>query len=327
VVVFVLAAALSLGGSALLVTRLERIGERLGLTEAMLGLLAALAADGPEITSSITAMARGQGSVGVGVVFGSNAFNLAALLGLSAILAGRIAFHRRVVLLEGSVAAAMVVISAVVLLGAVPAAAGLAIALLVLLPYLLVSGVRRRALQELPVSRWWNRWLLRALSEEEEELSAAIRPRRGQPVDAVVAGAALAVVIGASIVMEHSGTAFGDRHDVPGIVIGGLLLAVVTSLPNAVAGIYLAGRGRGAATLSVALNSNTLNVVVGFLVPASIAGFAAGAAGTVLTLAAYAGLTAFTLVTAYVRLGLGRIAGAAIVAGYGLFVALLLLQQ
>src|SRR5205085_2980343 len=85
VVVFALAATLSLGASALLVTRLERIGERLGLTEAMLGLLAALAADGPEITSSITAMARGQGSVGVGVVFGSNAFNLAALLGLSAI--------------------------------------------------------------------------------------------------------------------------------------------------------------------------------------------------------------------------------------------------
>lgn len=34
-------------------------------------------------------------------MIGSNVFNLAALLGLSAVVAGRIAFHRRVVLLAG----------------------------------------------------------------------------------------------------------------------------------------------------------------------------------------------------------------------------------
>src|SRR5207244_804377 len=124
-------------------------------TEAMLGLLAALAADGPEITSAVTAMARGQGSVGVGIIFGSNAFNLAALLGLAALIAGRIAFHRTVVLFEGFVAAAMVVVSAAVILGLFPAAVGLLIALLVLVPYLVISGVRRRALRGLPVSRRW----------------------------------------------------------------------------------------------------------------------------------------------------------------------------
>ena len=324
-VVFALAAALSLGASALLVTRLERLGERLGFTEAMLGLVAALAADGPEITSAVTAMARGQGSVGVGVVFGSNAFNLAALLGLAALIAGSIAFHRRVVLFEGGVAAAMVLVSAAVVLGLAPAPAGLVLALLVLVPYVVVSSVRRRALQGLPLSRRWQTWLVGALSEEEAELAVAIRPRRGRPVDAMVAAGALIVVVGASIVMEHAGTAFGDRHQVPDIVIGGLLLAVVTSLPNAVAGIYLASRGRGAATLSVALNSNTLNVVFGFLLPASVAGFTAGAAGTTLTLVTYAVLTALALVLAYSQRGLGRAAGATIVSVYGVFVARLLL--
>jgi cation:H+ antiporter len=270
-------------------------------------------------------MARGQGSVGVGVIFGSNAFNLAALLGLAALIAGQIAFHRKVVLFEGSVAAAMVVVSALVILGVVPALAGLVLALLVLVPYVIVSSVRRRALQGLPLSRRWQTWLVGALAEEEAELSVAIGPQRGRPVDAVVAGAALVVVIVASVVMEHAGTAFGDRHAVPDIVIGGLLLAVVTSLPNAVAGIYLALRGRGAATLSVALNCNTLNVVVGFLLPASIAGFAAGAMGTRLTLVTYAGLTVLALVLAYARRGLGRAAGVAIIAGYAIFVVRLIL--
>ena len=96
---FAAGVAVSLAASWLLVSRLERLGERAGLPEAWLGLVAALAADAPEITSAVTALARGQASVGAGVVIGSNVFNLAALLGLSAVVAGRIAFHRRVVLL------------------------------------------------------------------------------------------------------------------------------------------------------------------------------------------------------------------------------------
>ena len=49
------------------------------------------------------------------------------------------------------------------------------------------------------------------------------------------------------------------------------MLAVVTSLPNAVSAVYLARRGRGAAVLSTALNSNAINVVGGLLIPASLA--------------------------------------------------------
>jgi hypothetical protein len=100
-VLFAAGVAVSLAASWLLVSRLERLGERAGFSEAWLGLVAALAADAPEITSAVTALARGQSSVGAGVVIGSNVFNLAALLGLAAVVAGRIGFHRRVVLLGG----------------------------------------------------------------------------------------------------------------------------------------------------------------------------------------------------------------------------------
>ena len=48
----------SLAASWLLVSRLERLGERAGFSEAWLGLVAALAADAPEITSSVVALAR-----------------------------------------------------------------------------------------------------------------------------------------------------------------------------------------------------------------------------------------------------------------------------
>jgi len=47
---FTIGAIVSLATSWVLVTRLERVGERFGLSEALLGIVAALAADAPEIT-------------------------------------------------------------------------------------------------------------------------------------------------------------------------------------------------------------------------------------------------------------------------------------
>ena len=138
--VFCLAAAVSLATSYLLVTRLERIGERLGLSEALLGMVAALAADAPEITSAATALAQHQQKVGAGVIIGSNVFNLAALLGLGGVVAGSIALHRRVVALSGVIALWVAVICLVTTTGTIPPAAGLVAVLAVLVPYLILLG-------------------------------------------------------------------------------------------------------------------------------------------------------------------------------------------
>ena len=85
----------------------------------------------------------------------------------------------------------------------------------------------------------------------------------------VVGVATLVIVVVASAVMERSAETLGKRFDLPSLVVGGIILAAVTSLPNAVGAVYLAARGRGAAVLSEAMNSNMLNVLVGLLLPAS----------------------------------------------------------
>ncbi len=51
----------------------------------------------------------------------------------------------------------------------------------------------------------------------------------------------------------------GARYRLQPIVVGGVLIAAITSLRNVVAAVYLAHRGRGAAVLSEAMNSNALN--------------------------------------------------------------------
>jgi len=322
VLLFAIGVVASLAASWLLVSRLERLGERAGFSEAWLGLVAALAADAPEITSAVTALARGQPSVGAGVVIGSNVFNLAALLGLAAVVAGRIAFHRRVVLL-GGVPAVWVAVVTLLTVTVLAPAAGLVLTAAVFGPYVLVLGLRGDQVESLPLPARWTGWLVAAIHEEEDELAEAIRPRPGTWPDAVGAVFALVAVVAASTVMEVSATALGHRYAVADIVIGGLVLAVVTSLPNAVTAVYLARRGRGAAVLSTALNSNAINVVAGLLIPACVAGLGPRSGEGTLVAAWYAGLTVVALALAYRDRGLGRGSGAVIIAGYLAFVAAL----
>jgi cation:H+ antiporter len=322
--VFVAAAAASLAASWVLVTRLERVGARLGFREALLGLVAALAADAPEITAAVTAMAGGQSRIGAGVVIGSNVFNLAALLGVAAVVAGSIRLHRRVIAVEAAVALPIALVCLLVVVGALPAVVALALAAVVLAPYAAFLGAPRGRIARLRLPGGWARWLARASEEEEIEIEAAGHVRPGEPRDAWVALAATLVVVGGSIAMERVAATFGSRHALPQIVVGGLVLAAVTSLPNAVAAVYLAMRGRGAATLSTAMNSNALNVAIGFLLPASIVGLSARSGAATLAAAWYLGLTAMALVSAYLAGGLRRIQGTLIILAYAAFVAALI---
>jgi cation:H+ antiporter len=322
--VFLVGVVVSLATSYLLVTRLERIGERIGLSEALLGVVAALAADAPEITSAVTALSSHQQKVGAGVIIGSNVFNLAALLGLGAVVAGSIALHRKVVLLGGVVGIWVAVICLVTTMGLIAPAAGLALALAALVPYIVILGAGRDRLSRVPVARRWEHWLAVAISEEEQELNEAIHPIKGRRPDVVLAVAALLVVVAASVAMERAASSLGSHFGVPEIVTGGVVLAAVTSLPNAVAAVYLATKGRGAAMLSTTLNSNALNVTAGLLLPAAITGLGRPSPQATLIAVWYLGLTVAAISFAYRDSGVRRASGALIIGAYLVFLGSLL---
>jgi cation:H+ antiporter len=320
---FGLAAAVSLAASWRLVIALERVGARLLLTEALLGMIAALAADAPEITTAVTALIRGDQRIGTGVIIGSNVFNLAALIGLSGIVAGWVALHRRVIELSGAIAMWFALVTLAVVLGGLSPAVGLALSVAVMAPYLALLAARRDSLEALALPDRWRRWLVAAVSEEELELEPAIHPRRGGRRDVVLALVAVAVVVGASIVMERTGAELGSRRGVPPIVVGALVLAAVTSLPNAVAGVYLAARGRGAAALSTSLNSNAINVLAGLLIPTTVLGIAAPSGQESYIAGSYVAMTVLVLAMSYAAGGLRRSAGVVIVIAYVAFAAVL----
>ena len=321
---FVTSAIVSLFASDQLVKALERVGSLHGTPQALLGLVAAIAADGPELTSTVTALLAGQHALGLGVLFGSNVFNIAALLGLGSVLAGRVMFHQRVVLLEGVAATGVAGASLAFVSGGVaPELAGV-LTLAFFVPYVVIAAVPT---QRLPIKSGWKEWLTETLREEGEETRAAYPPpwRATTKHAGATAMVAVLVVIGASVVMEHSAAVGGSALGVPEIVLGGVVLAAVTSLPNAVAAVYLARAGKGAAMLSVAMNSNTVNVVGGLLLPALIGGFALAntGGGTVFAGASYLAMTVLAVLLAYRGEGLGRRSGGFLLFVYAVFLVAL----
>jgi cation:H+ antiporter len=316
---FAIGLAITLASSEVLARGLTRLGSKLGFSEGLLGLLAALGADAPELSSAVIAILAGAGDVGVGVVVGSNLFNLAALLGLSAIVARGVRIRRGPLLLDAGVGLA-------VMLGAAVLVAGLAspaVVALVVLPlsfaYTLALAAPRRWLSHIGP-------LLGGVPQNLVEIpyeAAHDRPPAAHAswVPVLLLPVALLGVVGGSYAMVHAALASGPWLHMSRSVLGIVVLAALTSLPNLWVALHFARTDRGTALFSAAMNSNTINLVGGLIIPALFVGvgIAHGSLG-------YFGwlldLTLLAVIAPLPRRRLSRTTGIAIIALYLIFVAL-----
>jgi cation:H+ antiporter len=302
---FVTSLAATLAAAGLFARRLDRLGVRLGIPEAVLGLLTALAADAPELSSGLTAMVRGERGVGVGVLLGSNVFNIAAMVGVSALLAGRVRLDRPALVVEGAFALFATAVTAGVLFGWLPAWAAAALLAAGIAPYLVVLA---RGTFHGPSRR-------RAPAPGDHVRAAQVIGLFVRELPA------LAVIVIGSVGMVYTAVLLAGRYGVPRPLVGLLILATMTSLPNASTAIRLGLAGRGEALVSETLNSNTINLAFGIVVPALFVTAARAPAGFELDFVWMLAVTLAMLVLVGRRDGAGRLAGAAIVASYIAYVA------
>jgi cation:H+ antiporter len=312
--IFITSLAVTLAAAGFFARRLDRVGFRLGLPETVLGLLTAVAADSPEISSAVAALMKGEHSAGVGVVIGSNVFNLSAMIGGSALLAGLVHVRRESLVVEGAVGLGVLVASVALVVGWLPPAAAAAIIAGVLVPYVIVLALGPQGVERLPFR---GRSFLHRMFGGEHRRAPQEHITASQ---ALLLVPALALIVAGSALMVETAVRLGDRWSVPDYLVGVLVLAVLTSLPNAYTGIRLGRQGRGSALLSETLNSNTINLVAGIAIPA-----------LVLSLGTFSGLVAFDLAwlmaTTLLVLGLlvrgvGPASGGLLVGLYLIFVGL-----
>jgi cation:H+ antiporter len=317
---FLVSLVITLGAAGVFARRLDRVGLRLGLPETLLGLLTALASDSPEVSSAITALVKGEHGVAVGVVVGSNAFNLAAMLGLGAIVATGIRVAREALFLEAFVGLWVTLVVFLLVAGVVGAVPCLVLVAVVVVPYVGLLAIGPRGIRRLRLDIESNRFLLHTFGEGHR--AEQPRPSREQAllVPSMLLLADLVVIVAGSVGMVSSAVVLADAWGIPRALVGVLGLAILTSLPNAATGVRFARQQRGSALISETLNSNSINLVVGLAIPAVFASIGAFTALTVFDLVWLVVMTIAAVVLFGRRGGPGHLDGAFLIALYGVFV-------
>jgi len=319
VFVFIVCLVATLVSSEMLVRGLTVLGIKFKLTDGCLGLLTALGADAPEVAAAIASLFAGSADLGRSVVLGSNLFNLAMLLGLSAVLAGQVRIRRQGLKLDGTVALLTLLVVAALLLGLLPSVLVVVLLAVLLIPYLMLVSMRPRHIDRLPLPDDLAHLLARAASEIHEEEKV---PQESEIswVPIFLLPLSLLVIVVASIWLVKTALILAQAWQLPHALVGGVILAGLTSLPNAYTAIHLALRGQGAAVVSATVNSNTINLVAGLALPALLIGMSGAASDVGVELGWLLGMTVIGLLLLIPARGMTRIGGATMIVLYALFV-------
>jgi cation:H+ antiporter len=317
---FVASIALMLIASAIFARRLDHVGLRLGLPEALLGLLTALAADAPEISSAIAALVQHQHALAVGVVVGSNAFNLAAMLGVSAVVAGRVRARHETLELEAFVGLWLLAVMLVVVAGGLGGPTGGVLVAVVVVPYVLLLAAGPRLARRLPLGVAELRFVRRSFGERHRRDRSLDSRREAAGLVAILL-LALCLIVAGSVGAVRAATDLAHAWDVPEALVGVVVLAILTSLPNAWTGVRFGLQRRGSALMSETLNSNSINIVAGLAVPAALGTLAAFSGLAIFDVAWLIAMTVAALVLFGKRGGAGRGAGAVLIVLYAVFLA------
>jgi cation:H+ antiporter len=314
---FAAALAFTLASSELMARGLTRLGTKMRFSEGLLGLLGALGADSPELSSAVVATVAGAGSVGVGVVVGSNLFNLAALLGLSALVAGGVGIRRAPLVFDAAVGAVITVAAAAMVAGWVPPLVAAVVIGPIALAYVVILAVPRRRLRPF-------RALVGSVPQGWVEIAYEVTHDRpvathGSWTPVIILPFAVAAVVLGSFVMVHEALAAQQLLRMSDALVGTIVLAALTSLPNLWVALHFARANRGTALFSSAMNSNSINLVGGLVIPALFVGTVA-ARGSLGDFGWLAALTLVSVLAPLQRGRLNRMTGALIIAIYAIFV-------
>ena len=236
----------------------------------------------PELVTSVIAAFAGEADLSLGNAAGSNVANVLLILGLAAVIAPIRGVAGQAPKRDGAIA---VVASVVLLLAALGGGVGavegglLVGVLLVAVILQIRTGRGEASVADLPL--------------HVPERLVGLR----------VAGGLLGVLVGAQLLVQAA-TSLAERAGVPEIVVGSVLVAVGTSLPELATAVASARRGQVEILLGNLLGSNAFNALM--VVGASALVGAARGEGLPVAAPAFAVVVAAAVVTTLAALLLSR---------------------
>ncbi len=281
VLVFVTSLLMAIGASAWFTRRLETLSDLFDLSPGLVSLLGALGANIPNYVASFVAAASGQFVVGLGIILGSNIYNMAIILGISTFASKAqqgIALTRKAaqdvrVVATYTLTIMLTTLLAVGLLSwragdaALPLSIPVTVVLLAtnLLSLGLFCMLAFHSLQRMPHGHPAMETPTALIDEADSLPSGKRRMAAARSLGEAVL--ALVLALGGVIVMVQSGQAFAVDVHLSQAILGLVVLAVATSLPNTVVAFTLARTDRASACVEEVLSSNSINATLGIALP------------------------------------------------------------
>jgi cation:H+ antiporter len=269
---FALSLLITMGAAAWFTRVLEAISDMFDLSASLLSLLGALGANIPNYAASIVAIVGAQFAIGLGIIIGSNTYNIAIILAISTF-----AIPSRqgitLTLKEGRDARLVAVYTLAIMLTTL---AG--VCLLSLLPSNVAGHTAPFITLLLIATNILGLGVFAALSyhafhrvHHTENVAEEIPQRSVRLFTSVrtigTALFALSIALGGVVVMVQAGQAVARVVHMPPAILGLFVLAVATSLPNTVVAFTLARTDRATACIEEVLSSNSINAALGIALP------------------------------------------------------------
>ncbi|MDQ2715282.1 MAG: hypothetical protein M3Z08_10275 [Chloroflexota bacterium] len=282
---FVGSLIITMGASNWFSRRLETVSDLFDLSPSLLSLLGALGANIPNYAASIIAIAGGQVAVGLGIIVGSNIYNIAIILSISTFATGersgivlptRAARDVQTVALYALAIMSTTLITVWLLSGMPPGVSVrlssqgvLALIGVGLLTLGVFGGLAYHALQRVPHAHHPSPdSVLPPLANDGQATANQKAPSRLMTMrytgEIVIA---LLIALGGVSVMVQYGQVLALELHISQVILGLLILAVATSLPNTVVAFSLARTRHAIACVEEVFSSNSINAAFGIALP------------------------------------------------------------
>lgn len=267
-----------MGASAWFTRRLEQIAAAQDFSPGLLSLLGALGANIPNYIASTFAILSGSIATGLGIIIGSNIFNIAIILAVVTFAAPE---NRGIVLtkVEGQDVrivgryALMIMLAILLLIWLLP---GTPLTNALHLPLLSLLLLIATIILTLSIAVLLTQHALKhepELSSAEYAHATIALPSSGSLSRKTLVRwlgemlLALAITLAGVVVMVQTGQTLTNLLHMPSVLAGLLVLAVATSLPNLVVAFLLARANQESACVEEVFSSNSINATLGIALP------------------------------------------------------------
>jgi cation:H+ antiporter len=313
ILVLIVSLIIVIKSADIFVDSLVDIGESLGISQIILGVTAsAIGTSLPEFGSAMIAVLSGNPDIGVGVVIGSNIWNIAGILGISTVAAGYIFVKREELKRDGlmTLITAVILLIFMFLLNEITRVVGviLIIAYIIYL-YILIRSQKTESKEKI------------TNVEDENFVEEKVTKDRSRNKNLLLTFTGLLGLIIGSRILVLSGVEIGEITHVPQMIIGLFALAIGTSMPELVVTLRSAMKRMYGLSIGTVLGSNIFNILIGIGIPSLFVTIPVDKLSISFDAPVMILVTALLIILSYKKSKISRIGGIILLSVYVTYVA------